>query len=289
MKQILPHFLFLSTIQWISAQCATPEMTIWQNTWQSCQTSTNPNANRPSGHWIQYDLGSERVISKVHVWNVNDPTQLENGFRSVTVDYSNDGINWVPLGTYDFPQGTGEPIYSGFEGFDLQGQKTRYILLTANSNWGGSCYGIAEIKFNLMLDLNEENNPDIEDEEEEEEDEVENDDDDEMVDEDDENPEDSAEDNDREAPLPEEPRMVIFPNPARSQANVVFESPNEVRARLQVFNILGQLLYSNPVQAFPGENQYTLPTNRFSSGIYLVRLQTNGDNDGMVKKLIVNK
>ncbi|MEM6893787.1 MAG: discoidin domain-containing protein [Bacteroidota bacterium] len=278
MKQILPLLLFLITIQWTSAQCTTPEMTIWQNTWQSCQTSTNPNTNRPSGHWIQYDLGSERVISKVHVWNVNDPSQLNNGFRSVTVDYSDDGVNWTQLGTYDFPQGTGTPVYSGFEGFDFQGQKTRYVLLTANSNWGGSCYGIAEIKFNLMLDLDEENNPDIEDEEDEDMDGEGNDD-----------PEEDAQAGEMEEPLPDEPRMVIFPNPARSQANVLFESPNAVRGQLQVFTILGQLLYSNPVEAFPGENQYSLPTDRFSSGIYLVRLQTNGANDGIVKKLIVNK
>lgn len=279
MKQILPFLFFLVTLYMANAQCTSPEMTIWQNTWQSCQTLENPNTNRSAGHWIQYDLGSERVISKVHVWNTNDPTQLENGFRSVTVDYSNDGANWTQLGTYDFPQGTGEPIYGGFEGFDFQGQKTRYVLLTANSNWGGSCYGIAEIKFNLMLDLNEDNNPDIEDEEERDEDEVDEDD----------NPDENAEDNAMEEPFPEEPRMFIFPNPATSQANVVFESPNEVQGQLQVFNVLGQLLYSNTVQAIPGQNQYSLPTSRFSSGIYLVRLQTNSDNNGMVKKLIVNR
>nr|WP_297915043.1 discoidin domain-containing protein [uncultured Allomuricauda sp.] len=97
MKQILPFLFFLVTLYMANAQCTSPEMTIWQNTWQSCQTLENPNTNRSAGHWIQYDLGSERVISKVHVWNTNDPTQLENGFRSVTVDYSNDGVNWTPM------------------------------------------------------------------------------------------------------------------------------------------------------------------------------------------------
>ncbi|MEM1337076.1 MAG: T9SS type A sorting domain-containing protein [Bacteroidota bacterium] len=285
MKQVLSLLLFLAILPFGYSQCATPEMTIWQNTWQSCRASQNPNADRPAGHWIQYDLGTERVISKVHVWNVNDPAQLNNGFRSVTVDYSNDGVNWTQLGTYDFPQGTGTPIYGGFEGFDFQGQKTRYVLLTANSNWGGGCYGIAEIKFNLMLDLDEANNPDIEEEEEEVEEEQDMDNDEDA----DEDPEENAEDTTIEEPIPEEPRMFIFPNPAQNEANVVFESPEEVRAQLQVFNVLGQLLYSNAVAAIPGDNQYTLPIHRLSSGVYLVRLQVIGSNKAMVKKLIVKK
>lgn len=56
------------------------------------------------------------------------------------------------LGSYEFPQGIGQAIYGGFEGFDFGGEYARYVVITANNNWGGSCYGLAEVKFNLLFD-----------------------------------------------------------------------------------------------------------------------------------------
>ena len=134
-------------------QCVNPDLSIWNNTWQSCEFSQNPNPDRGEGHWIQYDLGAIYNLSKTHVWNTNEVGKTQNGFRNVIVDYSEDGTTWKELGTFDFSQGTGEAIYGGFEGFDFGGIPVRYVIITATSNWGGNCFGIAEVKFNLLIDM----------------------------------------------------------------------------------------------------------------------------------------
>ena len=149
-KLIIAFFIFQNQLL---SQCLEPAMSIWENTWQSCETAQNPNLARGIGHWIEYDLGSIRKISKVRVWNTNEPNKLNNGFKDVVVDYSQDGNNWTELGTYEFPQGTGEAIYGGFEGFDFEGESARYVIVSVQTNYGGNCYGLAEVKFNLLFDI----------------------------------------------------------------------------------------------------------------------------------------
>ncbi|MEL7378319.1 MAG: fibronectin type III domain-containing protein, partial [Bacteroidota bacterium] len=135
----------------INAQCFTADATIWQNTWASCTPSSNPKSAYGTSHWIQYDLGQERRLSKSWVWNTNDPQELDRGFKDVHIDYSLDGQNWTYWGSMTFPQGTGTAVYGGFPGPDLVGIQARYILITAIDNYGdGACYGLAEVKFNLL-------------------------------------------------------------------------------------------------------------------------------------------
>lgn len=135
----------------IAQQCFTPDASIWENPWQSCQTSNNPNPVRGNGHWIMYDFGTAYTLSKSWIWNSNDPTTLQKGFRNVVIDYSIDGNNWTSVGNYEFPMGTGEAIYSGFAGPDFNQVQARYVIITALSNWGDvTCSSLAEVKFNLI-------------------------------------------------------------------------------------------------------------------------------------------
>ena len=135
----------------LSAQCEDADANIWLDTWASCQPSLSPKAEYGNTHWIQYDFGSVRNLSKTWVWNTNDPNQLQRGFQQVKVDYSVDGQVWTYWGEMVFPMGTGEAVYGGFSGPDMVGLQARYVLLTALSNHGDeSCYGLAEIKFNLL-------------------------------------------------------------------------------------------------------------------------------------------
>ncbi|MEM9937143.1 MAG: T9SS type A sorting domain-containing protein, partial [Bacteroidota bacterium] len=133
------------------ANCVTPDATIWQDTWASCQATPSPNLANGTSHWIQYDFGVVRRLSKTWIWNANDPAKLSEGFRRVKVDYSVDGRNWTSWGEMEFPQAQGAAIYGGFSGPDLVGIEARYVLFTAVSNYGSSsCYGLAEVKFNLL-------------------------------------------------------------------------------------------------------------------------------------------
>ncbi|MEL6635401.1 MAG: fibronectin type III domain-containing protein [Bacteroidota bacterium] len=148
---IILHACLLFSIHQLAAQCSDPNPNIWQNTWQSCQASASPNPLRGEGHWIRYDLGRVYPLSKTHVWNSNELGATGVGFKNVVVDYSEDGQSWTELGAFLFPQGTGQARYGGFEGFDFGGMGARYVLITAIDNWGdASCYGLAEVKFNLM-------------------------------------------------------------------------------------------------------------------------------------------
>lgn len=144
-------FVFIVISQMGMAQCFEPDASIWLDTWASCEESPNPKTEYGNTHWIQYDFGSVRTLSKSWVWNANDPNKLEQGFNLVKIDYSTDGETWEYWGEMNFPKAEGAAVYGGFPGPDLLGIEAQYVLLTAMSNHGDpSCAGFAEIKFNLM-------------------------------------------------------------------------------------------------------------------------------------------
>jgi len=136
----------------INAQCYPDRhSTNWFDAWISCESNENPNDERPVSHWIMYDLGAEHVLGEMQVWNINDPSHLDRGFNQVYIDFSSDGSTWTELGLFNFSQGSGESIYEGFEAADFEENHARYVLLTADSNYGGDCYGISEIKIDAEL------------------------------------------------------------------------------------------------------------------------------------------
>ena len=170
------QFLFIHFTQ---AQCFQPDASVWKDNWASCAKSQNPNGEYGNSHWIQYNFGSVRNLSKTWVWNTNEPSQLDQGFNQVAIDYSEDGQTWTHWGEMTFPKAEGETIYSGFAGPDLQNIKAQYVLLTAISNHGhATCAGLTEIKFNLMPSNEGQiptNNEEEDDEETEDDDEMEED------------------------------------------------------------------------------------------------------------------
>ncbi|MGB6037635.1 MAG: discoidin domain-containing protein [Cryomorphaceae bacterium] len=124
--------------------------TSWNDAWYSCQESDNPNSERGSGHWIMYDLRNEYKLGQGKLWNINAPDRLSDGFHSFAVDYSMDAENWETLGEYIAAEGPGDPLYEGEELFNFAGDSARYVLLTALSNYGGDCYGIAEMRIDVI-------------------------------------------------------------------------------------------------------------------------------------------
>lgn len=114
--------------------------------WTSCTSSNNPNATRGISHWIMYDLGEKYQLGTSHIWNINDPENLNNGIQNMVIDFSVDGISWTELGVYTMPQSDGSLFYNGVVGPNFNNEKFRYILMTAIDNYGGSCYGFSELK-----------------------------------------------------------------------------------------------------------------------------------------------
>lgn len=124
--------------------------TLTEDAWLSCQTSPNPNSLRGTGHWISYDFGSVNALGNVDIWNYNNPDSLTNGIRTATIDYSIDGVAWTTLNDITFPMADGSSQYAGTKGvIPFAGRNARYVLITAKTNYGGTCYGLSELKFNL--------------------------------------------------------------------------------------------------------------------------------------------
>jgi hypothetical protein len=158
MKNLILLVALLGSVQ-LLAQCYPDRHnTSWNDAWYSCEESENPNTEKGMGHWIMYDLRHDYKLGQGKLWNINAPDRLNEGFHSFTVDYSLDAENWENLGTFTAAEGPGDPLYEGEELFNFAGDSARYVLLTATSNYGGECYGIAEMRIDvidLVTSLNE--------------------------------------------------------------------------------------------------------------------------------------
>ena len=161
MKKILLVILTISLSVNGNAQCdEDSHSTNWFDAWVACAPMTNPNSVHGISYWIQYDLGETYSLGQTHFWNINDPANRNYGLKNITIDYSLDGTTWNNHGDFFLFQGSGLPSYSGIDGPDLNELEARYILITAVDNWGGSCYGLSELRididnsFTVITDLN---------------------------------------------------------------------------------------------------------------------------------------
>ena len=115
--------------------------------WVSCDANVHPDfASRGPGHWIQYDFGSNQSLHDMVIWNINHPIYLDDGIKNLIIEYKPQNGNWVLHDTVTLHRAPASGYYQGMTGPDLGGVNARYLLLTAVDNYGGSCYGLSEIK-----------------------------------------------------------------------------------------------------------------------------------------------
>ncbi len=117
--------------------------------WISCSPSQSPNEERGTLHWIMYDLGHFYQLGELKVWNSNIPDSTDIGIQNIILDYSLDGMNWTEYGEYTLSQGPASSIYEGEVLTDLNNTTVRYLLINASSNYGGTCYGLSEIRIGI--------------------------------------------------------------------------------------------------------------------------------------------
>jgi len=91
-------------------------------------------------------------LHQMLVWNHNTAVEDLVGFgvKDATIQYSLDGIEWMPLGeVHEFAQATGEADYASNTTIDFDGVLARYVRITVDSNWGGALkqYGLSEVRF----------------------------------------------------------------------------------------------------------------------------------------------
>lgn len=92
-----------------------------------------PNDETPLVH---FDFGVARTVDRMHVWNANEPGYTSRGFRSVTLQYSDDGLRWTTVPervAFEIAPGT-EPYYG--QRIALPRPITaRFVRLVCNATW----------------------------------------------------------------------------------------------------------------------------------------------------------
>ncbi|NND72334.1 MAG: T9SS type A sorting domain-containing protein [Rhodothermales bacterium] len=68
------------------------------------------------------------------------------------------------------------------------------------------------------------------------------------------------------------PRLEAFPNPASSIVSLVFESGQENDARLQVFDLLGKIVYEAPSGPIASGQTIDVNVTNFPAGVYIGKL-----------------
>ncbi len=70
--------------------------------------------------------------------------------------------------------------------------------------------------------------------------------------------------------------MLVYPNPAVGDVSVQFTLPYEQDVTVGIFDLTGKLSYRQKTLGQAGENTLLLGRNLFSTGLYLIHLQTDG-------------
>jgi len=110
----------------------------------------NPNKEREAGHWISHDFGNTYRLGEAHIGNVNAPEILNQGFREFHIDYNTVGNAGKNLGFYAINQASGLSTNEGESIGSFSGDTARFVLLTEESNWGGACSGLAEVRIEVV-------------------------------------------------------------------------------------------------------------------------------------------
>lgn len=153
MKSIVYIILCLLMLSFESAgQCLEDNHSPFNNQgWLSCQESESVIKDKGKHHWIQYDFDREYTIRDMRIWNHNVWGETGQGVKSISIDYSQDGINWTSGGTFDIQKAPGSWKYVAPEPIELKGLTAKHIVVSVLETWepGSACAGIAEVRFGV--------------------------------------------------------------------------------------------------------------------------------------------
>ncbi|MGB3076285.1 MAG: T9SS type A sorting domain-containing protein, partial [Chitinophagales bacterium] len=68
----------------------------------------------------------------------------------------------------------------------------------------------------------------------------------------------------------------VYPNPVADNMTLQFASVKKGDALLNVYNLLGQKMYSTSVLALEGDNLFNLNVSEFTNGTYIAEVINNG-------------
>ena len=77
-----------------------------------------------------------------------------------------------------------------------------------------------------------------------------------------------------------------FPNPSSHKTNIQFNSGVSHNISFVIYNLLGEVIYSNEISANTGINTITISTSDFSDGVYMYSI--NNRESILTKRMIVS-
>ncbi|MFK7785788.1 MAG: peptide-N-glycosidase F-related protein [Crocinitomicaceae bacterium] len=81
-------------------------------------------------------------------------------------------------------------------------------------------------------------------------------------------------------------KIELYPNPSREEASRLFiQAENATDVQIEIATAVGTVVSSETIPSINGSTYYTIPTETFTSGTYLVRVSINGNS--FTKKLII--
>ena len=66
----------------------------------------------------------------------------------------------------------------------------------------------------------------------------------------------------------------VVPNPSTSEAQIQLFSPQSELVLIELYNILGELVYQKEVNTQEGMSLHTLPSSMFANGAYELKVQS---------------
>ena len=105
----------------------------------------HPIRQRPT---IELDLGAEKTVTGVRIWNFNEPAGMHRGWKDVDVFVGNSPTDLVHVARGIVPMAPGaaeSPDYSTV--VPVQFARGRYVRLLAKNQWRADVHtGLAEIQ-----------------------------------------------------------------------------------------------------------------------------------------------
>jgi PKD repeat protein len=76
-------------------------------------------------------------------------------------------------------------------------------------------------------------------------------------------------------------QLKLYPNPVKNELNLSFTAPAAGDYQIQIFSLEGKLLQQRRENMLIGNNVLQLPTDQLSAGMYLLRLQSEGQTTSL--------
>ena len=108
----------------------------------------------PAPAWIRIDLPAAATPRGVRIWNHNQAGLTDRGFRRARVCMSADGANWQ-VRAIEIPRAAGSDAEPSSLEVQLDGRPVRSLILAADTNYGGTCFGVSEVQLLTRREVKE--------------------------------------------------------------------------------------------------------------------------------------